>query len=598
MVYYCGVTSEFITDEKNLGPTIGGASQSDRNRDGVDRDGDGVINDGTEDERPAKKKKRDERRDYAPRTNEPPRPRNERRDERRDGPWMNEAPLPQRPSQNTPPARPIPNNRGTTPPARPIPNNRGTTPPARPIPNNPIPKKKKQTIYSDGRRYSRSLMPEGSDPSDYPTDKYELVNPDGTPYKGEKSLESDVVLRIDIKALGGSIGRRVPSRPNVGKNPKDGDGDGFIVDLTTGLDNVPFKPLKPIDGSGRDKPPVPRKLTAAETRALKEKVKKRKLFPDRSDDELLQDWKDTKPYIPSGGRVGMNPLIEDEKRKKRIEIEKEMNHRGIMTPDVERMLTPSAEDMARLAEQAANSGRIDGDTGRGARARTARRWADYVARGGKQTQAEWARGDRSRNPNDYAPDNQFQARRLERDFFLDGGTRVRPIDGSGRDRNTVSIDLSQFDLATGKRKPTPKKPDAEEKPKLTLLPKPAKKDPDNRWDDAETEEIFKQMDRETPLLNKLRAYVLGDKPERTLPSGYQRGRGQTAESHSAMVRRTYQDLLANQKAMRESLKKRGYEDAEQARIEYNRSKKAKKSLSPFDMLSDDNASISVVFTEE
>ena len=417
MVYYCGVTSEFITDEKNLGPTIGGASQSDRNRDGVDRDGDGVINDGTEDERPAKKKKRDERRDYAPRTNEPPRPRNERRDERRDGPWMNEAPLPQRPSQNTPPARPIPNNRGTTPPARPIPNNRGTTPPARPIPNNPIPKKKKQTIYSDGRRYSRSLMPEGSDPSDYPTDKYELVNPDGTPYKGEKSLESDVVLRIDIKAIGGSIGRRIPSRPNVGKNPKDGDGDGFIVDLTTGLDNVPFKP-------------------------------------------------------------------------------------------------------------------------------------------------------------------------------------VRPIDGSGRDRNTVSIDLSQFDLATGKRKPTPKKPDAEEKPKLTLLPKPAKKDPDNRWDDAETEEIFKQMDRETPLLNKLRAYVLGDKPERTLPSGYQRGRGQTAESHSAMVRRTYQDLLANQKAMRESLKKRGYEDAEQARIEYNRSKRAKKSLSPFDMLSDDNASISIVFAEE
>ena len=153
-------------------------------------------------------------------------------------------------------------------------------------------------------------------------------------------------------------------------------------------------------------------------------------------------------------------------------------------------------------------------------------------------------------------------------------------------------------MATGKRKPTPKKPDAEEKPKLTLLPKPAKKDPDNRWDDAETEEIFKQMDRETPLLNKLRAYVLGDKPERTLPSGYQRGRGQTAESHSAMVRRTYQDLLANQKAMRESLKKRGYEDAEQARIEYNRSKKAKKSLSPFDMLSDDNASISIVFAEE
>ena len=397
---------EFITDEKALGPTIGGASQSDRNRDGVDRDGDGVINDGTEDERATPK--RNERRDSAPRTNKPPRPR----DERRDGPWMNEPPRPRdkrrEPIQNTPPARPIPNNRGNTPPARPIPNNpKGRDMPIRPIPNNPTPKKKKQTIYSDGRRNSRALMPEGSDPSDYPTDKYELVNPDGTPYKGEKSLESNIALQIDIKALGGSIGRRVPNKPNVGKNPKDGDGDGFIVDLTTGLDNVPFK---------------------------------------------------------------------------------------------------------------------------------------------------------------------------------------TPIDGSGRDRKPISIDLSQFDLATGKRKPTPKKPDAEEKPKLTLLPKPEKKDPDNRFDDAETEDIFKQMDKETPLLNKLRAYVLGDKPASTLPSGYQRPMGQTAESHSAMVRTAYQTLLANQKAMRDSLKKRGYEDAENARIEYNRSKRKAKSFNLSETLLSDESS--------
>ena len=174
----------------SIGERAGGASSSGSSSGGVDRDGDGNVNDGTEDERPAQKKKRDERRDSprtnepprprderrdsAPRTNEPPRPRNERRDERRDGPWMNEAPLPPRPSQNTPPARPIPNNRGTTPPAR-------------PIPNNPIPKKKKQTIYSDGRRNSRALMPEGSDPKNYPADKYDLVNPDGTPYQRGKS---------------------------------------------------------------------------------------------------------------------------------------------------------------------------------------------------------------------------------------------------------------------------------------------------------------------------------------------------------------------------------------------------------------------------
>jgi hypothetical protein len=44
-------------------------------------------------------------------------------------------------------------------------------------------KRKKQVIYTDGRRYSRAQMPLGADPSNYPTDKYELVNPDGTPFK-------------------------------------------------------------------------------------------------------------------------------------------------------------------------------------------------------------------------------------------------------------------------------------------------------------------------------------------------------------------------------------------------------------------------------
>ena len=51
------------------------------------------------------------------------------------------------------------------------------------------PKRKKQVIYTDGRRNSRALMPLGSSPSDYPTDKYELVNPDGTPFKVKKDAE-------------------------------------------------------------------------------------------------------------------------------------------------------------------------------------------------------------------------------------------------------------------------------------------------------------------------------------------------------------------------------------------------------------------------
>jgi hypothetical protein len=234
----------------SIGERAGGASYSGSSSGGVDRDGDGNINDGTEDERPAQKKKRDERRDSAPRTNEPPRPR----DERRDGPWMNEPHKPRKerrePRQNTPPARPIPNNpKGRDTPARPIPNNpKGRDTPIRPIPNNPIrqnrdqarrepdtgvdknrdqarretdtgaarnrdqarrepdtevdknrdqakrntpsnpqPKKKKQKIYKGGRRYSRELMPNGPDPKNYPADKYDLVDEDGKPYQRGKS---------------------------------------------------------------------------------------------------------------------------------------------------------------------------------------------------------------------------------------------------------------------------------------------------------------------------------------------------------------------------------------------------------------------------
>jgi DNA-binding ferritin-like protein len=58
-------------------------------------------------------------------------------------------------------------------------------------------KKKKQIIYQGGRRNSRSLMPLGSDPKNYPSDKYELVNPDGTPYKVKKVSIKNIVAKTE-----------------------------------------------------------------------------------------------------------------------------------------------------------------------------------------------------------------------------------------------------------------------------------------------------------------------------------------------------------------------------------------------------------------
>lgn len=123
--------------------------------------------------------------------------------------------------------------------------------------------------------------------------------------------------------------------------------------------------------------------------------------------------------------------------------------------------------------------------------------------------------------------------------------------------------------------------------KFQLLPKPDKKT-NNRFDNAESDEIFKQMNNEMTMLNKFKGYLRQNKPMRTLPSNYQQGSGQTAEAHRAMVISAYQNLLENQQAMRESLKNRGYDDPDKARIEYSRSKRTQKSFSPIDMMSNDN----------
>ena len=58
-------------------------------------------------------------------------------------------------------------------------------------------KKKKQIIYQGGRRNSRTLMPLGPDPKNYPTDKYELVTEDGKPYKIKKISIRNIVAKTD-----------------------------------------------------------------------------------------------------------------------------------------------------------------------------------------------------------------------------------------------------------------------------------------------------------------------------------------------------------------------------------------------------------------
>ena len=124
------VSSPAFGNKSALGQSIGermnGVSPS-ANTNGVDRDGDGKINDGTDKERSAPSKR--------------------------------------------PPAG---SEKGPAEGKRPLP------------PPTPPKKRKRQKVYPGGRRYSRSLMPLGPDPENYPEDEYELITPDGKPYDRSK----------------------------------------------------------------------------------------------------------------------------------------------------------------------------------------------------------------------------------------------------------------------------------------------------------------------------------------------------------------------------------------------------------------------------
>lgn len=217
-------------------------------------------------------------------------------------------------------------------------------------------------------------------------------------------------MKINIKALGSSLGRVIPGhKPNVGKNPKDGDGDGFVVDLLTGLDNVPFE----------------------------------------------------KP-----GRIGQyvsEETIREDKRRNRENF---------------RRLVPDAESLLRNANEA-----------------------------------------------------------------------------------------SKFEI-----KPKPAKPNTKE----------------NIFDDTDTETIFNDLNKSQTFIKKLRDALHGEKKP---PRGFQRGSGQTEEAHRDQLNSTLKTQLDRMKQMQEALKRRGYEDAELARLAYNKSKRQGKSISEFLII--DNASLNI-----
>lgn len=123
------VSSLSFTGKSALGQSIGEMANGtplSGNTNGIDRDGDGKINDGTDMERAAPSKRQ--------------------------------------------PASSGKDKQGIR----------------KPLPTVPPKKRKRQIIYPGGIRHSRAFMPLGPDPENYPENEYELVTPQGKPYDRNK----------------------------------------------------------------------------------------------------------------------------------------------------------------------------------------------------------------------------------------------------------------------------------------------------------------------------------------------------------------------------------------------------------------------------
>ena len=115
------------------------------------------------------------------------------------------------------------------------------------------------------------------------------------------------------------------------------------------------------------------------------------------------------------------------------------------------------------------------------------------------------------------------------------------------------------------------------KPEFELKPRPSNPDPDNRFDTWESKEIFRRLNEAKKWYKQAREYVDGEgKP----PRNYEQKPGNAPGVSEQRTRTRIKEILEEIKQMKESLKKRGYDDPDEARLEFGRSKRKPKSSTP------------------
>jgi hypothetical protein len=119
--------------------------------------------------------------------------------------------------------------------------------------------------------------------------------------------------------------------------------------------------------------------------------------------------------------------------------------------------------------------------------------------------------------------------------------------------------------------PAPKKQGSFE-----LKPRPANGDPkENRFDGQDSKEVFERFNEANTWIKKARKYLNGEGPA---PRNFEQAPGNAPGLSQQRTRTHLKETLEEIQKIKESLKKRGYDDPEEARLEYGRGKKTQKSL--------------------
>ncbi len=140
-------------------------------------------------------------------------------------------------------------------------------------------------------------------------------------------------------------------------------------------------------------------------------------------------------------------------------------------------------------------------------------------------------------------------------------------------------------VRTTTRRPTPEAvPDAvqparpavtsaQPQPDFELKPRPANGNPqENRFDGMDSKKVFEELNDANTWMKKARKYLNGEGPA---PRNYEQAPGNAPGLSQERTRARLKELVAETKKMKESLKRRGYDDPEEARLAFGRARRGR-----------------------